>query len=230
MPTFTPPMKGKKKMPRKPKPKTYVAMILDSSGSMFSIKDEARAHFNEQVQELRQKSEEHDVKVTLTTFNGNVDIKRFNKPIGSVEELSDAEYQPSGSTALYDAIGETVAKIRHTAKDLEKDHVSVLVLIITDGYENSSREYSQGTIKNQIAALEENGWTFTFMGANVDPLQIQQDFGISAGNYMSFTSNKIGTEVANATRSAALDNFMSRKLGGQRVTKGFYSEVSKDSE
>ena len=226
MPTFTPPMKGKKKMPRKPKPKTYVAMILDSSGSMYGIKDEARAHFNEQVQELRAKSEEHDVKVTLTTFNGEVNIKRFNKPIGSVEELSDQEYQPSGSTALYDAIGETVAKIRHSAKDLHKDHVSVLVLIITDGYENSSREYSQGTIKNQISALEESGWTFTFMGANVDPLTIQQDFGISVGNYMSFTSDKVGTVAANVTRTAALDTFLSNKLGGQRDTKGFYTDKS----
>lgn len=208
---------------KKIKPHTHVCMILDSSGSMGSIKQEAVNHFNEQVQDLRKRSEEHDIDVTLLVFSSDVTIKRKLVPIHKVSELKASEYHPSGGTALYDAIGYGIDTIQAETTDLADENTGVLFLIITDGQENSSLEYTQANLKARMDSLQTEGWTFTFMAANVDPMTIVHDFGLSISNVAVFNANAVGMNQATQTASKGLGGYMNMRSSGVRSSTNFYS-------
>jgi uncharacterized protein YegL len=211
----------------KVKPKTHVCMILDSSGSMGSIRTQAINHFNEQVDDLRKKKG-HDIDVTLMTFNGDVTIQQRQQPVKAVKKLTSKSYKPNGSTALYDAIGYSIGELQTRCDDLEDENTAVLFLIITDGHENSSQEFSQASVRGLISSLEKKGWTFTFMAANVDPMSIQQDFGVAGQNVAIFHASAAG--MANATSrsvGASKGYFNSRSLGVRSVD-AFYDGAQED--
>lgn len=213
----------------KSKPKTHVYMILDSSGSMSLIKDQAISHFNEQIQDLKSRSSEHDIDVSLVTFNADVSIKRRNQPVGKVETLSNVEYQPSGSTALYDAIGYGIEDVKKYSKDLGQPNTAVLFLIITDGHENSSQEYNQANIKAQIESLQKNGWTFTFMAANVNPMDIVYDFGVHVNNVASYNATPDGMRRATCRSVSASNGYFTARSAGELNVDNFY-EGLKDED
>jgi len=213
------------------KPRTHVCMILDSSGSMGMIKQEAINHFNEQIEDLRRKSTEHDIDVSLLTFNWNVDLVRKVESVDSIQKLTELEYQPNGGTALYDAIGYGISTIQKNCDDLEDKNTAVLFLIITDGQENSSNEFNQAKIKSLFSDLEPKGWTFTFMAANVDPMSIVQDYGLSASNVAIFTANAVGMAHAGEQTSLGNTGYFAARSVGVRTSASFYDQDEKeDSE
>jgi hypothetical protein len=119
----------------------YVTLILDETGSMQSCKGAAIAGVNEYLKTLRQMSE--PVCFTLTLFNsGKLEVRHGNVPVSQVADLTEQTYQPSQSTPLYDAIGLTLTAAGHEAQPGSKK----LCVILTDGLENASREYTRDGI------------------------------------------------------------------------------------
>ena len=141
--------------------KTYIHIILDQSGSMQTIKKETISHFNEQIQEIKLKNKKNmDTLVSLTVFNENVTDKFLNKPIKKLAEINDKTYNPNGMTALFDAIGFSIQKL-NSLPDIKDENTAVLVVILTDGWENASTTHSQKEIAAQIRELEATKqWTF----------------------------------------------------------------------
>jgi hypothetical protein len=130
---------------------------------MWSGRDETVIGYNEHVQQFKQDAKNQDLEVCLLTFNGNVFEHEWNVPAEKLNEATVESYQPGGSTALRDAVGYVIDK--HLAND--DPEYAHLVIIISDGRENASRQYSPEMISELFEGCEKSGrWTFTFMGCD----------------------------------------------------------------
>lgn len=188
-----------------PKPfSTYVAMILDESGSMDIARTSIIGHFKEQIDMLLEQQKEdpdHKIKVSLTKFNSTSSIAFDNLSPVEVPLLTLDTYKPSGGTALYDAVGQTINRIKETV-DFTKEDVSILVLIFSDGEENSSRVYNSPQVAAMIKDCKDSKkWTFTYMGSSSSSLEdIAKKMNIDLGNMASFnTSSVAGYSMGSST-------------------------------
>ena len=184
------------------KTRIFNLLILDESGSMCSIEKQAIDGVNETLQSVRaaqKKYEDQEHYVSFVTFNSS-SIKTVLDRVEAtkVEDITPAQYNPSCSTPLYDAIGKSVMELKKSVAENDK----VLVTIITDGYENASREYSQSSVKALTEKLGQRGWTFAYIGANQDAMAVSHGLGIK--NAMNFEATVCGTMV------------MSQKLASSR--------------
>lgn len=174
---------------------TIVNFILDKSGSMNAIKPATISGFNEYINGL--KNQDGNFLFSLTLFDSmDIETRYVNKPINEIEPLTDKTYQPNAGTPLYDAVISTVEKVSAEVEKM-KDEPAVLVVIMTDGEENSSTKHDEKCLKDLIHRLEHKGnFTFVYMGANQDAWANAAKFGIDAGNTYSWMSTSDG-----ATRS-----------------------------
>lgn len=171
--------------------KIYNLIILDESGSMMSIKSQAISGLNETMQTIRDAQEKYEDQshyVTLVSFNTNK-VKTIYDccPVHRIQELDNNDYQPSACTPLYDAMGVSLSQL----KSVVKDEDNVLVTIITDGYENASREYTDKAITQLVESLKAKGWVFAYIGANQDVEKVATSMGIL--NSLCFDANPEGT-------------------------------------
>ena len=184
------------------KVKTYHLMVLDRSGSMMKVKDETVSGLNQQLQSIRTTEEEHDDQeqfVCFVTFASDIEHDQiWNKSINDVPDLAESDYTPGAYTALYDAIGIGINKLRDEIRDdLEDRKVNVIVTILTDGFENDSKEYTGTSIKDLIEEVQATGqWTIAFLGCSGDVFAQAQAMGIRAGNTMCYSAGSEGTTEA----------------------------------
>jgi len=165
---------------------THISVVLDRSGSMCSCHNETVKGFDEFIS--KQKQEDGKATLTLTQFDDQYEVVYADKDVQDVPSIKDI-YQPRGATALLDAIGRTV---RDTETMLGKRFVNeipdrVLCVIITDGYENASKEWARDKIVDLIREKEKRNWEFVFLSANLDAIAQATNLGIKAGsaaNYM----------------------------------------------
>lgn len=211
-----------------PKPKTRVAFIIDRSGSMRDLSKFVVDTFNEQLQELQRNAENQEITVSVVFFDSIIDIRSFDVPLSDIKTMEYDEYKTGASTALNDAIGTTIDKIR-VLDDSQDDNVSHLMIIITDGYENASKEYSQSTISNYIKDLQETNWTFTYQGANVDVGKVAQQYNFDLGNTVSYSATADGLRLSSEKTSRGIGKFMQARTSGKIKTSSFYEE-NKDEE
>lgn len=180
---------------RKDKKTVHMAIALDESGSMAGTKKETISGLNEQLQELK-KTSSIDSTVTLVTFAGPTDIKVIHsvKPISEVKELTDEDYNPNGGTAMYDGVGRLLNEIQQKVTD--DDNTTYLVLVVSDGEENSSREYNSQKVADLIKErLNTKRWSINYIGANQDLTQVTKTLGIDLGNSYGYKSNIRGTQA-----------------------------------
>jgi uncharacterized protein YegL len=143
---------------------THVLMIVDMSGSMQSLADDVRGGFNEYVQTLAADSE-MTYRLTVTLFDTEFIPLAVDAALSEVPELTRDNYYPRGMTALNDAIGKTLAEFDAKHGKVEQ-HERVLVVIQTDGQENSSQEFTAVQVKARIAEKDRSDrWGFIFLGA-----------------------------------------------------------------
>lgn len=169
-------------------------IILDRSGSMSSIANEAIAGVNETVGTIRAAQKNHpDLKqyLTVVSFCG-CSLKTFvyNQPIDDVPVMTPKDYRPCCSTPLYDTMGECLTKMREHVGN--RNDIGVSITIITDGYENASRKWTGAQIKALVELLKADGWLFAFIGANQDVREIK--FNLSIDNVMAFEATEDGTK------------------------------------
>jgi len=180
--------------------KTMICLILDRSGSMGGREDDVIGGVNSFLAE--QKKLPHPAIISFVRFDSEA-VERFRAPadLHACAPLAREEYQPRGGTPLLDAVGVTIAKLDDDWKSMQADRA--IVVIVTDGQENASREYGKAQLKKLIEARQETGkWSFLYLGANVDAFAEAGDIGILGSNSAGYTSSRRGTSALYRTLSS----------------------------
>lgn len=183
-------------------------IILDESGSMSSIYRPALTGVNETLQTIRSAQEEHQDQqhfVTLVAFDTN-HYNQIYAHVAAAEaiDISEEQYRPGGCTPLYDAMGRGLTELR---PNVGKEDI-VLVTVITDGYENASREYNGKSIKALVELLKSDGWVFTYIGANQDVESVATSMSIE--NHLAFNADDDGTNAMFAKECRSRKRFFGK--------------------
>lgn len=206
-------------------------IILDESGSMTSIYEQALGGANETIQTIRAAQASADDQKQFLTFvtfdSGNREWVRTiidTMPIDKVRDLTKDDYRPCGCTPLYDAMGRSLTALEQ--KVTEDDQV--LVTIITDGMENSSCEYSGAAVCEIVKRLRAKGWTFVYIGANQNSVEVAKSMSID--NAMNFQATHQDTKRMwndyRESTSGYYEKVRRSKMRGERVfeDKEFFSK------
>jgi hypothetical protein len=231
---------------------TYVCFVMDHSGSMDELlkgqkmskagspaelkkkSDIALSNFNEQIQTLKDESDDDmDTVVTIIEFDNKFKTPVKNVLVENVKPIKN--YWVGGMTALYDAIALGITKVREKMDADEREDKAALMIIQTDGEENYSTEYNvhedgQKRLKKLIEELENTGlWTFTFLGEDLD-VEIATGLGMSIGNTMAYAGNVDGYKMSSeVTQDSFKKYFQARKLGATQ-TKNFIDNKDKNAK
>lgn len=187
--------------------KVFNLIILDESGSMMSIRKEAVDSVNETFQTIRAAQEKHEDQehyITFVSFNDDVSTVYDCVPCAEVKDITGADYRPRCCTALYDAMGQSITALASKVVDGDR----VLVTVVTDGCENSSREYSGKAVKALVEDRKEAGWVFAYIGANHDVEEVAATISIT--NTMKFHATSAGMKHMSAGVSGCRMRFFDR--------------------
>lgn len=211
------------------KPKTRTLIVLDRSGSMGSIRNQAVQNYNEQVQQMKENAKDQEIFCSVVSFNGNVVEHLWNEPAEKLEEATYESYVPSGGTALWDAVGYSIKKLLNAGDD---ENTATLVVIISDGEETSSTHYSSDQVRALIEECQGTGrWTFSYLGCDERHLKkIAQQTAIPISN-MAVWSNT-SQEAAQSSLGFAntrRDSYYRSRNKGVLRTANLYSDVSGES-
>lgn len=203
-------------------------IILDESGSMAGLEQTSVEGVNETIQTIKASYEElpeQEQILTLVTFSNkgeSIYRTKFNQtPISQVDGYNISDYKPNGCTPLYDTMGFTLTELEKIATESD----IVLVTVITDGYENSSRQYNAEKIRFLIQRLDEKDWVFTYIGANQDAILEAGRIGIR--NAMNYRSDEAGTREMWDKERSARQKFMRATRTGEstkNLKEGYFSE------
>lgn len=176
---------------------TLYHFIIDRSGSMSGMENMVVGGYNEHVtsvKNLQQTYPDQNFLMSLTTFDHEINSIIPPTPINEIQEVGRDAFVPRGSTALLDAIGRSLDQIdEQFSRDIKKDKMSVVMVIITDGAENSSRQYGYLNISKRIKKRDKSGkWTFSFIGCDFDALDISERLNIRRENVRNFEKSNYG--------------------------------------
>lgn len=180
---------------------THVEFILDETGSMACCRGSTIDGFNEYVNGLRQ-DKNNKYRLSLVKFD-STGIKKVyvDKPINEVKDLTRKTYIPGSMTNLNDAIGFSMTELESR---LNNDECNVIIIILTDGLENASREWSQEGVADLVERKKADGWTITFLGANIDAQQVGRAYAMDAGNIKSYSTNNMGRTMRGLSEATVL--------------------------
>lgn len=207
---------------------TDISVLLDRSGSMHAIKTDTEGGFAAFIDE--QKKTPGRCQVTLAQFDDQYEVVYSDQPLAAVPAL---DLRPRGSTALLDAIGRLVSSTGERLAALpEGDRPgSVIVVIMTDGLENASREFTGPAVKSLIAEQSEKyGWTFVYLGANQDAIAVGESLGVNRDRAMTYA----GPQAAAAMRStgANISSYRQAVASGvahdEALASSVYTEEQRD--
>ena len=181
---------------------TDITIILDRSGSMDAIKEATIKGFNSFLKE--QQNAESDANLTLVQFDHEYKIVYESININEAKKLTYKTFKPRGTTALLDAIGITINNTKSRIKIIDKENRpnNVLIVIITDGYENSSNKFTREKIFKKISRREKkDDWKFVFIGSNQDAIAVGSSFGIAEDRALSYANDDAGVAEAFSSMS-----------------------------
>lgn len=162
----------------------HVVFVIDSSGSMYGSISDVIGGFNKTIDEQK-KVEKGECAISLFTFNDNVEERYLGKNINDIENF---EYHPNGMTALYDGVGQAIDKVGKWLSNMDESErpSKNLVVIMTDGAENSSKEYTSKQVKDMIKHQEDvYNWSFVYMGTDLTNINDAKDLGIRMSSVSS---------------------------------------------
>lgn len=202
--------------------KIYNLTVLDASGSMYSIRNEAIAGVVETIQTIRTAQKDNanqEHLFSLVVFNGRSIATVYDRmPIDKVPDLDANDYQPTDNTPLYDAMGNAITNLQRYINDDD----NVLVTVITDGYENSSVEWNHQRVFQLVEDLKNKNWLFTYIGANQDALKVAKGMGID--HSMNYMSDAEGTKAMFRKERFSRKAFYGKLSAGKR----FFEAKSED--
>ncbi|NLZ51144.1 MAG: VWA domain-containing protein [Rikenellaceae bacterium] len=204
----------------------YNLIILDESGSMSSIERQAVSAINETFQSVRNAQKQNPNQnyfISLVVFEGDgvrgVRMVRDRVPVESVQDIMQEEYRPGSCTPLYDAMGLAINHLDNVTKKEDP----VLVTIITDGMENSSEEFSGKAIKELVSKKRESGWTFAYIGANQDAVEVASEMNIY--NALNFDATEEGTKAMGLTLADATMRFFESAADDYDNSDDFFENI-----
>lgn len=200
-----------------------VHVVLDRSGSMELVRDDTIGGFNAYVDQLRASTP--DATLSLTQFGGSdTRLVIDNAPIAEVAKLTHSTYVPRGGTPLYDAIGHVIAALDEKVGDAKA------IVILTDGYENMSKEHSKESIKKMLDDRQDNkGWLVIYLGADQDAFAEGSKFGSKFANTMTFDKSKMGVTLGVAASATARYYAAGAGFAGQNAAE-FTEDERKEAE
>ena len=198
-----------------------LVFIMDRSGSMSGIASDMEGAMKEVIS--KQKDKEGDVLVTYVRFDDEYEEVFHEKNISEIDGFS---LKPRSMTALLDAIGKTVNKVerRFNQKDEADQPERILFVIVTDGGENASEEFTRPQIFEMIKKREKKGWGFIYLGSNQDSFVEGNKIGISHGRTMSYDSTELGVTTAFASASDYVKSYRTASLHKSKSLK--FDDVS----
>ena len=167
------------------KKKLDVIFILDKSGSMSGSEENTISSFNEYLE--REKKNKFSTTITTVLFSDSYYYLHNNVNIKDVNPITSHDYYVGGCTALYDTLGNVISDVGKRETD------KVLFIIITDGYENASKEYSNENIKKLIKKHKD--WQFIYIGADIDSYAAGSSIGIRRENIANYVKDKTGSKA-----------------------------------
>lgn len=178
-----------------------IVAIIDQSGSMGAVRDDAIGGFNTFLED--QQAQGGNANLTLVLFDDRYLVPVEDTPVQQVQPLTRETYAPLGWTAMNDAIGRALTKLE--AKNPSK----AIICILTDGEENASKEYTRTQVKAKIEAAKERGWEVVFLAANIDAFAAGGLLGVARGSTMSFNATSDGLHEGFACMSASVSLYRS---------------------
>jgi hypothetical protein len=143
----------------------------------------------------KQKQAPGEALVSLVLFDDQFEVVHHRRVIASLEPLTKDTYYVRGSTALVDAIGRGIEKIKHVHRQLGNDNTpeKTMFVITTDGQENASKQFNSHQLKRLVSEQQEKyGWEFLFLGANIDAFTTAMDLGIKRDRAANFVASEEG--------------------------------------
>ncbi len=205
-------------------PTVHLFVLLDRSGSMESIRSEVIGGFNAFV--AGQQVSGEDARFSLVQFDTAdiAEVVAWDQPIRNVKPLDWARFQPRGGTPLLDATAHLIAKARQAVPDGDQAH-RVVVVTITDGLENASREFTRSDIREMVGERESAGWTFVYLSAGLDAYDEATSFGYAAGSVQAWQPDAEGAGLAFGSLGSAVcelrsDVRMAAPVDSHNVFKG----------
>lgn len=208
------------KMTGTPFKRTYLCFLLDSSGSMLKARHQTIEGYNEQVAIVQDNAEDAgDTSITLFTFSYRPYCVYSQQPLETLAYLDTQSYNPTGGTALYDALGDALAQLE-AAPGIDDADTAVLVAVFTDGEDTCSRCHTANDIKARIQALEATGrWTFTFIGPKDKLAEASDILALDPSNMVGFEPDSAESrqQVIGALSNATASYLQSRAEGRTQV-------------
>ena len=192
---------------------TELVFIIDRSGSMGGLEGDTIGGFNSMLRQ--QQDEEGEAIVTTVLFDNEYELLHDRIDVRAVAPLTEKDYTVRGSTALYDAVGKMIKKIRNVQKRTAKEYRAekVMFVIITDGHENSSMLYTSKRLKKRIERQKDKyGWEFVFFGANMDAVLEAGKLGIAADRALNWDASPQGVSTAYSAMSALTSGYRSNNM------------------
>ena len=178
---------------------TEIVCVIDRSGSMDSIKNDAIGGFNAFLKEQREHPGEAAMTIVMSITS--ISSRYSGIPIQNIKPLYDGSYVPRGTTALNDAIGRAVSELKC------RNPKKAIIIILTDGHENASHEFSKCQIKEMIKDCEDRGWFVAYLSATLDAFDDARSYGIGRGQTASYTTTHTGIFNMMATASQATSDY-----------------------
>lgn len=204
--------------------RTELVFILDRSGSMGGLETDTIGGFNSTIE--AQRKLEGETRVSTILFDNQFEELHDRIDLKDIQALTSQQYFVRGSTALYDAVAMGIRKIANAQSAVKTTARAdkVIVVIITDGYENSSRETSAAMLKKMIGEKRAEGWEFIFMGANIDATLAAGEIGISASNAANYVPDSQGVKI----QYECLSNAVISLRSGQAMPKDWQGRTEAD--
>jgi uncharacterized protein YegL len=185
-----------------------INVVIDRSGSMADLAKDTIGSFNTFLTD--QKEVPGEAAFTLCTFRTDYNLVHDFVKLASVPDLNAKSYRPAGGTALLDALGTTINSVGQKLAAMPEDErpSKVIFLVITDGEENSSHNFTKAQVKSMIEHQQEAyKWEFVFMGANIDAVSEAQSLGIRGANSMNYFATSAGTQDLYKTVSQCMSSY-----------------------
>lgn len=170
-----------------------IEIVVDRSGSMFSIATDAIGGYNTWLD--AQKAVPGEANLTLTLFDHEF-IEHPTCPLAEAKPLDTITYVPRGRTALNDAIGRAISRL--DAKAPEK----AILVVLTDGHENDSKEFTTEQVKARIEAAQKRGWQVVYLSADLNAFDHAKAYGVLASGTVQFSHDAVGTRSAYASATS----------------------------
>ncbi len=206
--------------------KTELIFILDRSGSMSGLESDTIGGFNATISD--QKKIDGETRVTTILFDNFFEVLHDRINLQDIVPLTDKDYFVRGSTALYDAVALGIHKIVNVQKQTKPEGRAdkVIMVITTDGYENSSRETNAAMLHKMIDDCKKEGWEFLFLGADIDAQAAAGSIGIESHRASNYVKDAQGVRVQYDSLNVAISAMRS----GAPLPKDWKDKLDKDNK